>query len=81
MGPPCRAGCGGLLIAVSVLFGGIGFSGWCYGISGYALTYAFTATFVVHCVFMQHWHVIFRFFGIQPKRFAMQPQSMVSGNE
>ena len=57
-----------LLLAVSLLFGGIGFFGWFYGIPEYVLRYGFVATFLAHCVFMQHWREIFGFFGIRHKR-------------
>jgi len=56
-----------LLLAVSLLFGGIGFFGWFYGIPEYVLTYAFFAIFFAHCAFMQRWREIFRFFGIRQK--------------
>ena len=52
-----------LLLAVSLLCGGIGFFGWFYGIPEYALTVAFLATFLAHCTFMQRWRKIFKFFG------------------
>ena len=57
-----------LLLAASLLFGGIGFFGWYYAIPEYVLTYAFLATFVAHCIFMQRWREIFSFFGIRQKR-------------
>jgi len=56
-----------LLLATSLLFGGIGYFGWLYRIPEYVLTYGFLATFVVHCAFMQRWRAIFGFFGIRHK--------------
>ena len=62
-----------LLLAVSLLFGGIGFFGWFYAIPEYVLTYAFLATFVVHCAFMQGWREISRFFGFRQGKSVAQP--------
>jgi hypothetical protein len=53
------------LLGVSFLFGSIGFLGWLYLIPEYVLTYAFIGLFAVHCVFMQYWHAMFRFFGVR----------------
>ena len=62
-----------LLLAVSLVFGGIGFAGWLYQVPEYVLTYAFTAAFAAYCVFMQYWRVIFRFFGVRWRQPSMQP--------
>ena len=62
-----------LLLGVSLLFGGIGFFGWFYGVPEYVLTYAFIASFAAHCVFMQRWREIFRFFGVRQQQSAAQP--------
>ena len=62
-----------LLLAVSLLFGGIGFFGWFYNIPEYFLTYAFVVTFAAHCAFMQRWREIFRFFGITHRRSVGSP--------
>ena len=74
-----------LLLAVSLVFGSIGFAGWFYRMPEYVLTYSFIAAFAGYCVFMQHWRVILPLFGIRPKGYAFQPQSrpqsMMRGNE
>ncbi len=57
-----------LLLAVSLLFGGVGFFGWFYGIPENVLTYAFLVTFLAYCTFMQCWRGIFRFFGFMQKQ-------------
>jgi UDP-GlcNAc:undecaprenyl-phosphate GlcNAc-1-phosphate transferase len=62
-----------LLLAVSLLFGGIGFFGWFYGVPEYVLCYGFIASFLAHCAFMQAWRDIFRFFGIRQKRAVAAP--------
>lgn len=61
------------LLAVSVLFGGIGFFGWFYRLPEYVLCYGFIGTFVVHCAFMQYWREIFRFFGIRHRALVVEP--------
>jgi UDP-GlcNAc:undecaprenyl-phosphate GlcNAc-1-phosphate transferase len=61
-----------LLLAVSVLFGAIGFGGWFYGVPAYVLTYAFIATFAVHCVLMQRWRELFQFLGIQTRHVGVE---------
>jgi UDP-GlcNAc:undecaprenyl-phosphate GlcNAc-1-phosphate transferase len=66
-----------LLLAVSLLFGGIGFFGWFYRIPEYVLTYGFLATFVAHCAFMQRWREILRFFGIRHKHAVGAPAHAV----
>lgn len=62
-----------LLLAASLLFGGIGFFGWFYGIPEYVLTYAFIGTFAAHCGFMQCWREIFKFFGLRQRKSVAQP--------
>jgi len=62
-----------LLLAASLLFGGIGFFGWFYGIPEYVLTVAFLATFLAHCTLMQRWREIFRFFGRSQRKSVAQP--------
>ena len=62
-----------LLLAVSLLFGAIGFFGWFCGIPEYVLTYAFLATAVAHCAFMQCWREIFEFFGFRQRKSVAQP--------
>lgn len=62
-----------LLLAASLLFGGIGFFGWFYGIPEYVLTYAFLVTFLAHCIFMQWWREIFKFFGLRHGRLPDEP--------
>ena len=62
-----------LLLAASLLFGGIGFFGWFYGIPEYVLTYAFLVTFLAHCTFMQCRRDIFRFFGFGQKQSVVEP--------
>ena len=49
-----------------------------YGIPEYVLTYGFLATFVAHCIFMQRWREIFRFFGIRPKRAVEAPAAIAA---
>jgi UDP-GlcNAc:undecaprenyl-phosphate/decaprenyl-phosphate GlcNAc-1-phosphate transferase len=61
------------LLAVSFLFGGIGFLGWLYGVPEYVLTYAFLGVFAWHCAFMQYWRAIFRFLGIRHVKVRVQP--------
>lgn len=62
-----------LLLAVSVLFGAIGFFGWFYGVPEYVLTYGLMATFAAYCVFMQCWREMFRFFGIRHNQLVATP--------
>lgn len=66
-----------LLLAVSLLFGGIGFFGWYYGIREYVLTYAFLVTFLAHCAFMQCWREIFKFFGFRHQRLVIESVAAV----
>jgi UDP-GlcNAc:undecaprenyl-phosphate GlcNAc-1-phosphate transferase len=61
------------LLGVSFLFGSIGFVGWLYAIPEYVLTYAFIGLFAVHCVLMQYWRAIFRFFGVGHGRLIVEP--------
>jgi UDP-GlcNAc:undecaprenyl-phosphate GlcNAc-1-phosphate transferase len=56
-----------LLLGKSALFGAIGFFGWYYRIPEYVLAYGFLATFAAHCVLMQRWRNILRFFGVKHK--------------
>ena len=65
-----------LLLAVSLLFGGIGFFGWFYNVPEYFLTYAFLVTFAAHCAFMQHWRAIFKFLGWRHRKSVGQPVSV-----
>ena len=61
------------LLGVSVVFGGIGFFGWLYGVPEYVLTYAFIGLFAVHCGFMRYWREILKFFGITHKQLDVGP--------
>jgi len=56
-----------LLLGSSALFGAIGFLGWYYKVPEYVLAYGFLATFAAHCVLMQRWRNILRFFGVKHK--------------
>ncbi|HEX7953027.1 MAG TPA: hypothetical protein VF523_08190, partial [Burkholderiales bacterium] len=62
-----------LLLAISLVFGAIGFFGWYYRIPEYVLTYGFLVTFAAHCAFMQRWREIFRFLGIRHKNAGGRP--------
>ena len=66
-----------LLLAVSLLFGAIGFFGWYFRLPVYVLTYAFIGTFAAHCVFMQYWREMLKFFGIRHKQLVVEPVAEV----
>jgi UDP-GlcNAc:undecaprenyl-phosphate GlcNAc-1-phosphate transferase len=68
-----------LLLGKSALFGAIGFFGWFYEVPEYVLAYGFLATFAVHCVFMQHWREILRFFGFKHQQLAHGRQAAATG--
>jgi UDP-GlcNAc:undecaprenyl-phosphate GlcNAc-1-phosphate transferase len=68
-----------VLLAVSLVFGAIGFVGWYFRVPEYAMTYLFLAAFAAYCVFMQYWRVILPLFGIKPKRFAFRTPEPVLG--
>ena len=70
-----------VLLGVSLVFGGIGFAGSYYRVPEYVLTYAFFATFLAHCAFMQHWRVILPVFGVRSRSVAFRPEPVMSGNE
>jgi len=70
-----------VLLAVSMLFGAVGFFGWFYGVPEYFLAYGFVATFAVHCVFMQNWRQILGFVGIKTRPFVARSRPVMTGNE
>lgn len=70
-----------LLLGVSMLFGGVGFFGWFYGVPEYLLTYGFLAAFAAHCVFMQRWREVLSLFGYRQRRAVSGEQGAGEGEK